>query len=109
MVLGRPADHDGAALNHRIRLWLRFSSGRCHGLAMKTAFHIGFNFLSVVILATVCGANDASVVRLASPEAAVGPPPNSCRPALTGEGGPVAWQVLLVQNRAALGEMSPVA
>jgi hypothetical protein len=59
---------------------------------VKAGFHIGFNFLSATILVTTCGANDAQVVRLASPDAAVGAPPDSCRPALTGEGGPVAWQ-----------------
>jgi len=42
------------------------------------------------------------VVRLAGP-------PDSCRPALTGQGGPVAWQVLLVHNSAALAERSQVA
>jgi hypothetical protein len=36
-------------------------------------------------------------------------PADSCRPALTGQGGPVAWQVLLVHNRAALAERSRVA
>lgn len=58
---------------------------------------------------TICAASDTQIVRLVSPEAAVGAPPDSCRPALTGEGGPVAWQVLLVHNRAALAEMSRVA
>ncbi|MFX4347620.1 hypothetical protein ABTA29_21050, partial [Acinetobacter baumannii] len=61
------------------------------------------------LLATVSAAGDTRVVRLAGPEAIVGAPPDSCRPALIGEGGPVAWQVLLVHNRAALAEMSRVA
>ncbi len=76
---------------------------------MKASFQVGFHFLIAIILATICGASDARVVRLASPDAAVGAPPDTCRPALTGEGGPVAWQVLLVHNRAALAEMSRVA
>lgn len=76
---------------------------------MKASYYIGFNSLCAIILVTICSARDAQVVRLASPEAAVGAPPDSCRPALTGEGGPVAWQVLLVHNRAALAEMSRVA
>jgi len=62
-----------------------------------------------MVLVTICAASDTRVVRLASPQAVVGTPPDSCRPALTGEGGPVAWQVLLVHNRAALAEMSRVA
>lgn len=74
---------------------------------MKTSFHIGFNLLSVIVVATACAA-DTKTVRLANPEAAVGAPPDSCQQALTGEGGPVAWQVLLVHNRAALAEMSRV-
>jgi len=75
---------------------------------VKTGFQIGLNFLSLMIFATVCAAADTQTVRLASPEAAVGTPPDSCRPALTGQGGPVAWQVLLVHNSAALAEMSRV-
>jgi hypothetical protein len=75
---------------------------------VKTSFQIGLNFLGVIIFATACAAADTQIVRLASPEAVVGTPPDSCRPALTGEGGPVAWQVLLVHNRAALAEMSRV-
>jgi len=74
---------------------------------VKTAFHISCNFLSAIIFVTFCAASDAQVVTLASPEAAAGTPP--CRSALTGEGGPVAWQVLLVHNRAGLAEMSRVA
>jgi hypothetical protein len=75
---------------------------------VKNSFHIGFNFLSAIILASVCAASDTQTIKLASPEAAAGAPPDSCRQALTGEGGPVAWQVLLVHNRAALAEMSRV-
>jgi hypothetical protein len=75
---------------------------------VKTRFHIGLNFLSAIILATICAASEVQVLRLASPDAVVGAPPDSCRPALTGQGGPVAWQVLLVHNRAALAEMSRV-
>ena len=78
-------------------------------ISVKASFHIGFNLLSAITLVTICAASDAQVVRLASPDAAAGAPPDSCRPALTGEGGPVAWQVLLVHNRAALAEMSRVA
>jgi hypothetical protein len=76
---------------------------------VKASLHVGFNFLSAMVLVTICAASDTRVVRLASPQAVVGTPPDSCRPALTGEGGPVAWQVLLVHNRAALAEMSRVA
>ena len=60
-------------------------------------------------LVTMCTASEVQVIRLASADAVVGAPPESCRPALTGQGGPVAWQVLLVHNRAALAEMSRVA
>ena len=70
--------------------------------------YIGFNLLSAILLVTACVADEVHVVRLASPDAVVGAPPDSCRPALTGQGGPVAWQVLLVHNRAALAEMSRV-
>jgi len=76
---------------------------------VEVGFHIGFSLLSAIILLTICRAGDARVIRLASPGAAVGASPDSCRPALTGEGGPVAWQVLLVHNRAALAEMSRTA
>src|SRR5882757_5519298 len=82
--------------------WRRF-------VAVEVGFHIGFSLLSAIILLTICCAGEARVIRLASPGAAVGASPDSCRPALTGEGGPVAWQVLLVHNRAALAEMSRVA
>ncbi len=66
----------------------------------------------VILLAALtfaCAAAEARVIRLASPEAVAGAPTDSCRPALTGQGGPVAWQVLLVHNRAALAEGSRVA
>src|SRR6266702_2271918 len=85
-----------------------FAAARISELAVKAGFHIGFNLLGAIILVTICAAGDAQIVRLASPEAAAGAPPQSCRPALTGEGGPVAWQVLLVHNKAALAEMSRV-
>ncbi len=39
---------------------------------MKANFHVGFHFLAPIILATSCCASDARVVRLASPDAAVG-------------------------------------
>jgi hypothetical protein len=65
--------------------------------------------VTLAALSSVCAAGDARVIRLAGPEAVVGAPVDSCRPALTGEGGPVAWQVLLVHNRAALAEGSRVA
>lgn len=75
---------------------------------MKAIFKIGFDFLAAVVFVTICAASDIQTVRLANSDASAGAPPNSCRPALTGEGGPVAWQVLLVHNRAALAEMSRV-
>jgi hypothetical protein len=76
---------------------------------MKANLYIGFNCLGAIVLMTTCVASEVQVIRLASPEAVVGAPPDTCRPALTGQGGPVAWQVLLVHNRAALAEMSRVA
>lgn len=76
---------------------------------MKANLHIGFNCLGAIVLMTTCVASEVQVIRLASPEAIVGAPPDTCRPALTGQGGPVAWQVLLVHSRAALAEMSRVA
>lgn len=76
---------------------------------MKASFLIGFNFLSAIMLVTSCGASEVQVLRLASSDAVVGAPPDTCRPALTGRGGPVSWRVLLVHNRAALAEMSRVA
>lgn len=48
-------------------------------------------------------------MRLANAEAVMGTPPDTCRPSLTGQGGPVDWRVLLVHNRAALAETSRVA
>jgi len=74
--------------------------------AMNADFHVGLSILGTVLLGTNCHAGGTQVIRLAGPEAVVGGPPESCRPALMGEGGPVAWQVLLVHNRAALAEMS---
>jgi hypothetical protein len=58
---------------------------------------------------TICVAAEVQVVRLANPAAVVVASPGSCRPALTGQAGPVAWQVLLVHNRAALAEMNGVS
>jgi hypothetical protein len=75
---------------------------------VKINTHIGLNFLSAFVLVTSCAATDTQILKLASPEEVIGAPPDSCRPSLTGEGGPVAWQVLLVHNRAALAEMSRV-
>jgi hypothetical protein len=75
---------------------------------VKAGLTIGINFLAAIALGTICAASEAQVVRLASPEAKMGTPPDSCRPALTGEAGPMASQALLVQNRAALAEMSRV-
>src|SRR5579859_5910542 len=66
---------------------------------VKTGFYFGFNLLGLILFATACPAVAAQSVTLANPQAAVGAPPDSCHPALTGEGGPVAWQVLLVHNR----------
>jgi hypothetical protein len=40
-----------------------------------------------------CAASEAKVVALASPGLAEGSAVDGCRPALTGKGGPVAWQV----------------
>jgi hypothetical protein len=76
---------------------------------MRAILHAGATLLAFLTLASVSAAGDARVIRLASPEAAVGAPADTCRPALTGQGGPVAWQVLLVHNRAALAEASRVA
>jgi len=71
--------------------------------------HGGIILLAALTSASGCAAGEARVIRLASPEAVAGAPTDSCRPALTGQGGPVAWQVLLVHNRAALAEGSRVA
>lgn len=76
---------------------------------MKARFLVGFSFLSAIMPVTIWVAAEVQIVRLANPEAVVGAPSDSCRPALTGQGGPVAWQVLLVHNRAALAEMSGVS
>lgn len=65
--------------------------------------------VALAALSSVCAAGDARLIRLADPEAVAGAPAASCRPALTGEGGPVAWQVQFVHNRAALIEGSRVA
>jgi hypothetical protein len=73
---------------------------------VNAEFNIGFSFLTAVMLATTCAAGEVQVIQLANPGAAVGAPPEACRPALTGQGGPVAWQVLLVHNRAGLAETS---
>ena len=75
---------------------------------VQARYKLGFGFLAALAVGSAC-AGEPQVMRLASPGAAVGAPSDSCRPALTGEGGPVAWQVLLVHNRAALAEMSRVS
>jgi hypothetical protein len=78
-------------------------------IQVKASLDLGFYFFSAIALVTICAASEVQVVRLAGPDAVVGAAPDSCHPALTGHGGPVAWQVLLVHNRAALAEMSRVA
>jgi hypothetical protein len=78
-------------------------------IPLRAILHAGVSLLATAALASVSAAGDARVIRLASPEATVGAPADTCRPALTGQGGPVAWQVLLVHNRAALAEASRVA
>jgi hypothetical protein len=75
----------------------------------KSRFRVGVYFLAPVVLVTICYAGDAKILQLASPDAKEGAPPDGCRPALTGEGEPAAWQVLFVHNRAALAETSRVA
>jgi hypothetical protein len=55
-------------------------------ISVKVSFHIGFNFLSA-ILVTIGAASEVQVLRLASPDAVVGAQHDSCRPALTGQGG----------------------
>lgn len=75
---------------------------------VKARFRIGVSAIISFASIASCAAGDTRVVRLASPDAAIGAPADTCRPALTGEGGPVAWQILLVHNRAALAEMSRV-
>ena len=111
---GNPESHDNKTITERnyvvaIRNEHSQNHSRERFVPVKANFHIGLNFFCAIILTTICGASGAQIVRLASPEAVVGAPPDSCRPALTGEGGPVAWQVLLVHNRAALAETSRVA
>jgi hypothetical protein len=76
--------------------------------SVNAELNIAFNFFTAIILATTCAAGEVQVVHLVNPDAAVGAPPDSCRPALTGQGGPVAWQVLFVHNRPALAETSRV-
>ena len=76
---------------------------------MRVCPCIGASLLVAMILASACAAEDAKVIRLAGPDAALGAQPGTCQPALTGQGGPVAWQILLVHNRAAIAEASRVA
>src|SRR5437867_2123535 len=78
-------------------------------ISVRASFNISLSILSAMVFVTMCAASEVQVLRLASTDAVVGAPPDTCRPALTGQGGPVAWQVLLVHNRAALAEMSRVA
>src|SRR6266508_5675756 len=77
-------------------------------IPVRAILHGGIILVAALTSASGCAAGEARVIRLASPEAVAGAPTDSCRPALTGEGGPVAWQVLLVHNKAALAEMSRV-
>jgi hypothetical protein len=78
-------------------------------IPVRAILHGCVILLASLTSASACAAGEARVIRLASPEAVAGAPADSCRPALTGQGGPVAWQVLLVHNRAALAEGSRVA
>jgi hypothetical protein len=78
-------------------------------ISVKARFRISFSFISAIAFVTMCAAGEMRVLRLANAEAVVGAPPDSCRPSLTGQGGPVDWRVLLVHNRAALAETSRVA
>src|SRR5258708_18768353 len=78
-------------------------------ISVRASYNIGLSILGVVAFVTMCAASEVQVIRLASADAVMGAPSESCRPALTGQGGPVAWQILLVHNRAALAEMSRVA
>ena len=55
---------------------------------MKARFLVGFSFLSAIMPVTIWVAAEVQIVRLANPEAVVGAPSDSCRPALTGQGGP---------------------
>jgi hypothetical protein len=70
---------------------------------------ISVGLIATMIFASACAAEEVKVIRLAGPDATAGAPPDACRPALTGEGKPAAWQVLLVHNRAAIAETSRVA
>jgi hypothetical protein len=72
------------------------------------SFQVGFNFLAAIFLVTNCAAGEVQVMHLARPDAVMGTPPEGCRPALTGQGGPGAWRVFLFHNRVALAEMSRV-
>ena len=78
-------------------------------IPVRAPVFIGLNLLAAMVLASACPAGDVRIIRLAGPDAAAGTPPDTCRPALTGQGGPVAWQILMVHNRAALAEASRVA
>src|SRR6476620_6503570 len=78
-------------------------------IPVRAILHGCVILLASLTSASACAAGEARVIRLAGPEAVAGAPADSCRPALTGQGGPVAWQVLLVHNRAALVEGSRVA
>ena len=78
-------------------------------IPVRASFQIGIYLLAAMSLVPPCVAEEPRVIRLASPDASVGAPPDTCQPALTGLGGPVTWQVLLVHNRAALAETSRVA
>ena len=76
---------------------------------MRAGFLIGIGLLAAIGAVSSNAADEPRMIHLASPEAAVGAPSDVCRPALTGQGGPATWQVLLVHNRAALAETSRVA
>jgi hypothetical protein len=78
-------------------------------IRVRASFQIGIYLLAAMSPTLPCAAEEVRLIRLASPEATVGAPPDACRPALTGQGGSVRWQVLLVHNRAALAETSRVA
>lgn len=89
---GNPESHDNKTITERnyvvaIRNEHSQNHSRERFVPVKANFHIGLNFFCAIILTTICGASGAQIVRLASPEAVVGAPPDSCRPALTGEGG----------------------
>src|SRR5882724_11226670 len=78
-------------------------------IPVRASFQTGIYLLAAMTPAFPSAAEEARSILLASPEATVGAPPATCQPALTGQGGPVRWQVLLVHNRAALAETSRVA